>query len=87
MSIGQIIVLAFFLCLILGWGIWRAYRYMTRVTRRLRLLLESLDAGDTSLRFPETPDAKVNGTLNRITERLSEMKRIAVDRWKGGIVT
>ncbi len=89
MSIGQIIVLAFFLCLILGWGIWRAYRYMTRVTRRLRLLLESLDAGDTSLRFPETPDAKVNGTLNRITERLSEMKRIAVenDRFHEAVLT
>lgn len=89
MTSGQLIVLALILLLLAGWGIWRVHRHTTRVTRRLRLLLESLDAGDTSLRFPMTSDREVNGTLNRITERLSEMKRMAVenDRFHEAILT
>lgn len=89
MTLGQIAVLTFFLILILGWGIWFVFKYVTRVPRRLRLILESLDAGDTSLRFPESADPRVNKLLNRITGRLSEMRKLAVenDRFHEAILT
>lgn len=89
MSFGQEIVLGVVLISIVVWGIWRLYRHTTRVRRRLRMLLESLEAGDTSLRFPETPDRDVNGMLNRITGCLSRMKRMAVenDRFHEAILT
>ena len=89
MSVGQTIVLGVVLVTIVVWGIWRLYRYTTRVRCRLRMLLESLEAGDTSLRFPETPDRRVNGMLNRITACLSRMKRMAVenDRFHEAILT
>ncbi|MDE5650493.1 MAG: hypothetical protein K2I35_05735, partial [Duncaniella sp.] len=89
MSSAQIIVLSVLLLSLAGWGIWRLYRYVTRVERRLRMLLEALDAGDTSLRFPETTDRSVNVKLNRITACLSRMKRLAVesDRFHEAILT
>lgn len=89
MTTGQYIVLAFFLLLLAVWGIWRIHRYATRVARRLSLLLDALDAGDTSLRFPVTGDKEVNGMLNRITMRLSDMKKVAVenDRFYEAILT
>ena len=89
LTTGQYIVLAFFLLLLAVWGIWRIHRYATRVARRLSLLLDALDAGDTSLRFPVTGDKEVNGMLNRITMRLSDMKKVAVenDRFYEAILT
>lgn len=89
MSSAQIIVLSVLILSLAGWGIWRLYRYVTRVERRLHMLLEALDAGDTSLRFPETTDRSVNVKLNRITACLSRMKRLAVesDRFHEAILT
>lgn len=82
MSYGQVIVISVLLILLAGWGIWRIYRHLSRVNRRLRLLLESVEAGDTSLRFPATSDSDVNAALNRIAQKLSLMKREAVEKDK-----
>lgn len=89
MTSGQIVVAVICLFILAGWGIWRLYRHTTRVRRRLGILLESLEAGDTSLRFPETPDKEVNGILNRISGCLADMKRKAVesDRFHEAILT
>ncbi|MCM1137403.1 MAG: ATP-binding protein [Duncaniella sp.] len=80
MSTGQVIVISIFLVLLAVWGIWRIYKYVTRVNRRLRLLLDAVEAGDTSLRFPATSDDDVNIALNRIAQRLSMLKREAVEQ-------
>lgn len=80
MSTGQVIVISIFLVLLAVWGIWRIYKYVTRVNRRLRLLLDAVEAGDTSLRFPATSDGDVNIALNRIAQRLSMLKREAVEQ-------
>lgn len=56
------------------WGAISIYRHLTRVDRRLRFLLEALDASDTSLRFPTTADRHINLTLNRIAESLSDLR-------------
>lgn len=80
MSAGQVIVIFIFLILLIGWGIWRIYRYLTRVNRRLHLLLDAVEDGDTSLRFPVTSDTDVNTALNRIAQRLSILKREAVEQ-------
>ncbi len=79
MTSGQIAVAVVCLFILAGWGIWRLHRHATRVNRRLAILLESLEAGDTSLRFPETLDKEVNGILNRISGCLADMKRKAVE--------
>ncbi len=63
-----------------AWGIYALRRHSTRVGRRLTLLLEALDADDTSLRFPTTPDSRINAALNRIADTLSRLRREARSR-------
>ncbi|MCM1355750.1 MAG: ATP-binding protein [Staphylococcus sp.] len=74
---------------LLLWGAIAIHRHHTRIHRRLDMLLQAFDAGDTSLRFPETADPRVNILLNRIASRLSEMKCRAVetDNYFGAIVS
>lgn len=58
------------------------YRHLTRVDRRLRLLLEALDASDTTLRFPTTTDRRINSTLNRIAESLADLRLRVIETEK-----
>lgn len=79
MTAGQVIVLSILIAIVAAWGAWRLYRRVTRAGRRLNLLIEALEAGDTSLRFPATADSDVNRQLNRVAACLAEMKRAAVE--------
>lgn len=65
------------------------YRRQSRLRRRLDLLLQALDAGDTSMRFPVTPDRSVNTSLNRIADILAAMrlKAIETDRYFETIIS
>ena len=60
MAIGQTVILIIAATLLILWVAWRLYRHATRVERRLGLLLDALDSGDTSLRFPQSSDREVN---------------------------
>ena len=89
MAIGQTVILIIAATLLILWVAWRLYRHATRVERRLGLLLDALDSGDTSLRFPQSSDREVNAKLNRISARLASLKRIAVetDRYYESIIS
>lgn len=89
MTIGQTVILIIAATLLILWVAWRFYRHATRVERRLGLLLDALDSGDTSLRFPHSSDREVNAKLNRISARLASLKRIAVetDRYYESIIS
>ena len=65
------------------------YRRQSRLRRRLDLLLQALDAGDTSMRFPVTPDRSVNTSLNRIADILAaiRLKAIETDRYFETIIS
>lgn len=80
MNAGQIVILVIVIIAVIAWMAWRLYRYSTRIQRRLKLLMDALDAGDTSLRFTETTDVSVNKMLNSISSSLSALRRKAIEK-------
>lgn len=78
--LGQIIVICVILSLLAVWGASWLWSHYSRVGRRLDRIITSLDAYDTTLRFPLTHDRRINKSLNRIADRLSELSRRAAER-------
>ncbi|ROS89885.1 ATP-binding protein [Duncaniella muris] len=74
MTTAQTAILTITAILLIAWGAYTAYRYITRTHRRLRMLLEAIESADTSLRFPANSDSEVNATLNRIAQSLSALR-------------
>ncbi len=80
MTSGQIAVLAAIAIIAAAWGVRLLYRHFTRSKRRIQLLIDSLDADDTTLRFPVNGhDRQLNRQLNAIAARLSEIRANAVE--------
>lgn len=82
MTTPQLIILAIILLLFILWGAVRLHRHLTRVRRRLNLLLDALDSADTSMRFPTDTDPEVNTALNRIAQNLSDLRSRAIETEK-----
>ncbi|MEZ3560608.1 PAS domain-containing protein [Duncaniella sp.] len=74
MTTAQTAILTITAILLIAWGAYTAYRYITRTHRQLRMLLEAIESADTSLRFPANSDSEVNATLNRIAQSLSALR-------------
>lgn len=74
MTTAQTAILTITAILLIAWGAYTTYRYITRTHRRLRMLLEAIESADTSLRFPANSDSEVNATLNRIAQSLSALR-------------
>lgn len=80
MTSGQIAVLTAIAIIVIACGVRWLYRYITRSNRRIQLLIDSLDADDTTLRFPVNGhDRMLNRQLNAIASRLSEIRANAVE--------
>ncbi len=80
MTSGQIAVLTAIAIIAAAWGVRLLYRHFTRSKRRIQLLIDSLDADDTTLRFPVNGhDRQLNRQLNAIAARLSEIRANAVE--------
>lgn len=80
MTSGQIAVLTAIAVIVIACGVRWLYRYITRSNRRIQLLIDSLDADDTTLRFPVNGhDRMLNRQLNAIASRLSEIRANAVE--------
>lgn len=82
MTLPQLIILAIILLLLILWGAVRLHRHLTRVKRRLNLLLDALDSADTSMRFPTDTDHEVNAALNRIAQNLSDLRSRVIETEK-----
>ncbi|WP_301196677.1 ATP-binding protein [uncultured Duncaniella sp.] len=82
MALPQLIILAIILLLLILWGAVRLHRHLTRVKRRLNLLLDALDSADTSMRFPTDTDHEVNAALNRIAQNLSDLRSRVIETEK-----
>ena len=54
------------------------WRWFSR--RKLELLIEAIENGDTTIRFPVRGTKSVNAMLNRINAMLSRMRRDAAER-------
>lgn len=80
MTTGQAVILAAVGVIAIAYGIRWLYRYMTRSRRRIQLLIDSLDADDTTLRFPvNVHDRLLNRQLNAIAARLADIRANAVE--------
>lgn len=82
LTLPQLIILAIILLLLILWGAVRLHRHLTRVKRRLNLLLDALDSADTSMRFPTDTDPEVNTALNRIAQNLSDLRSRVIETEK-----
>lgn len=66
-----------------AWAVWRLYVKATRSDRCLKLLLDALRNGDTSVKFPETGShARANAMLNEIRDIVADTAASAAAREK-----